>query len=73
MNVYILDGGTKGMMVAVAEDEIDARLTMMANMKNLYEKISEEKMTEEKIEYGVVYYSYGDKGEWIFISFANME
>lgn len=59
LNLYILDGGEKGIMTAFAVNELDARLLMMENIPDLYEKISEVLMIEEPIEYGVVYHSYG--------------
>jgi hypothetical protein len=61
LSVYALSDGDKGTLIAIANDEQEARVFMKANIPDLYEKIKDGKMTEQFIEESVIYHSYGAK------------
>ena len=59
--VYTLEKEGKGILIAIANDEEEARVFMQANLPDLYEAIKDGKMREQLIEESVIYHCYGEK------------
>ena len=61
LSVYTLDKKEFGTLIAIANDEEEARVFMSANLPELYAKIKDGEMREQPIEESVIYHNYGEK------------
>ncbi len=61
LSVYTLTKKGIGTLIAITNDEEEARVFMKANLPDLYAMIEDGEMREQPIEESVIYHNYGEK------------